>query len=230
MPQSFAHITCTSPKHFTQTDPTLGYATVYTLEQIIEFIRFDCALCNRVHSSADPAPAGAITITGPQMGLKVVLPGGDQNDSPCRCIMSKPIPKHHKKPCVCTNTPHPSVHDNAPPTAELVLTPAHYSLIQNMLWGGAAQLAREQKHRKDAINHRRLTKEQRAVNQLAAYDELIRPSPSKPMASSSKLPTDSTVTHHDLPNPFSEEDLNVLTMIPHNMIIDDTTPDITKTD
>lgn len=113
-----------------------------------------------------------------------------------------------------------------------MLTPARYSLVQHMLWGGVAQLAREQKCREDAITNRCLAKEQRAADQLAAYDMLARPSPLKPMASSSKLPAVSTADHHDLPNPFSEEDLNVLSSaIPNNMIIDDTIPaDITNDD
>ncbi|KAF9493429.1 hypothetical protein BDN71DRAFT_1432452 [Pleurotus eryngii] len=119
MSQSFAHLMCTGQDHFMQTDPIAGYATVYTLDQITDFIRFDRTLRQGNKTSYDPSPAGyfdfariynqeplvqtkfslfddnrTIIISGPQKGLPTVVLGGNTIDATAH-VMLTPIPKHN---------------------------------------------------------------------------------------------------------------------------------------
>ncbi|KAF9491520.1 hypothetical protein BDN71DRAFT_1510288 [Pleurotus eryngii] len=119
MLQSFAHLMRTGQDHFTQTNPITRYATVYTLDQIANFIRFNRALRQGNKTSCDPSPAGyfdfariynqeplvqtkfslfndnrTIIISSPQKGLPTVVPGGNTINATA-CVMSTPIPKHN---------------------------------------------------------------------------------------------------------------------------------------
>ncbi|KDQ28326.1 hypothetical protein PLEOSDRAFT_157814 [Pleurotus ostreatus PC15] len=58
MTQSFAYLIRSSQNQFAQTDPATEYATVYTLDQIAEFIRFDRALRKGNKNGSNPSPAG----------------------------------------------------------------------------------------------------------------------------------------------------------------------------
>ncbi|KAF9499943.1 hypothetical protein BDN71DRAFT_1427580 [Pleurotus eryngii] len=156
MTQSFTHIICSSYTQFTQTDLDTNYTTVFTLDQITEFIQFDYALHRE---SSNPSLAGYFNFThiynlepnvhtkfsmfdnhgsiissSPQKGLQSVIPGGS-TDETTAWVMSTPIPRHkNKKPYPQPNTPvpHNVLHPASPSTAPLLLPGLPGFMLSNL--------------------------------------------------------------------------------------------------
>ncbi|KAG9227856.1 hypothetical protein CCMSSC00406_0008678 [Pleurotus cornucopiae] len=200
MPQSFLHHTRSDPSSVTQIDPATSFATVYSLDQISEYICFDRTLRQGRITANDPAPggyyeftrvynlkpnvltkfsvfneSGAIVLHGPQHGLQAVIPDGTLDPTSAQnCAMAKPIPKNKPYAKPAAHVTHAAAPAVAESLQSITLTPQRRELLEDLFFEKLEREKRTKQRIADSIAQRQSNKAKKRAEKLAAQRERLR--------------------------------------------------------